>query len=338
MRKWLIVILSIVLTALCVLALFLVAGGGITQTPAPTVTTAMPVMATVVTTAATEPAPTTVATEPTETLPPLPEPPDMDHSTATHLFVYDMTNERMLFTMGDQNERIEPASLTKLFTAYVALQHVDPNQVVTVGEEAGWIAKDSSIAAVSEGCRLSIGMILQGMLMQSGNDAAYALAVAAGRVIESNDTLAAKPAYEAFVAEMNRQLEVLGFTATHFTNPDGYHDDDHYTTPAELLRITQLAVGEPLIREYCEMDTAQVYYDSGEDYTWKNTNWLVRPDMEDYYCPEATGLKTGSTSEAGMCLLATFYSENADLIVGVLGCEEMEDRFVDALTLFYHYR
>ena len=242
------------------------------------------------------------------------------------------------YTLGDQNERIEPASLTKLFTAYVALQHLDPSKVVTVGEEAGWVAKDSSVAAVSEGCRLSAGLILQGMLMQSGNDAAYAIAVAAGRAIKGDDTLAAKPAYDAFIAEMNRQLESLGFTATHFTNPDGYHDDDHYTTPAELLRITQLAVAEPLIRECCSMESAQVYYDSGQEYTWKNTNWLIRTDVEDYYCPEATGLKTGSTSKAGMCLLATFHTEDTDLIVGVLGCEEMEDRFDDALALFHHYR
>lgn len=338
MKKWLIISLSLALTALCAVALLLVAGGVRFWPQEPAGTTAVPVMATVATTVAAEPAPTTEATDPTETLPPLPEPPDMSASTATHLFVYDAGNDRMLYTLGDQNDRVEPASLTKLFTAYVALQHLDPSQTVTVGEEAGWIAEDSSIAAVSEGCRLPAGMILQGMLMQSGNDAAYAIAVAAGRAIEGNDTLAARPAYEAFIREMNRQLESLGFTGTHFTNPDGYHDEDHYTTPAELLRITQLAVAEPLIRDCCEMDTAQVYYDSGEDYTWKNTNWLIRPDMEEFYCPEATGLKTGSTSKAGMCLLATFRTENTDLIIGVLGCEEMDQRFTDALTLFYHYR
>ena len=335
MQKWLIILLSLVLTALCATALLLVAGGA-RFLPQSAETTAVPVAATLVTSTATEP--TTEPAQPTESLPPVPEPPDMSQSTATHLFVYDTVYDRMLYTLGDQNERIEPASLTKLFTAYVALQHLDPSRVVTVGEEAGWVAKDSSVAAVSEGCRLSAGLILQGMLMQSGNDAAYAIAVAAGRAIKGDDTLAAKPAYDAFIAEMNRQLESLGFTATHFTNPDGYHDDDHYTTPAELLRITQLAVTEPLIRECCSMESAQVYYDSGQEYTWKNTNWLIRTDVEDYYCPEATGLKTGSTSKAGMCLLATFSSENANLIVGVLGCEEMEDRFVDALTLFYHYR
>ncbi len=332
-QKWLIIATSLVLMVACAAVLLFVVGGDVVCQPTePTQTGAQQAMATVPT-----PVETTVVTEPAETEP-LPEPPDMSRSTATHLFVYDAGSERLLYTLGDQDRRIEPASLTKLFTAYVALQHLDPGQTVTVGEEAGWIGEGSSVAAVKEGCRLSAGMILQGMLMQSGNDAAYAIAVAAGRAIEGNDTLAAKPACEAFVKEMNRQLESLGFTDTHFTNPDGYHDEDHYTTPAELLKITQLAVAEPLIREYCGIDTALVRFDSGEEYRWENTNWLLREDMEAFYCPEATGLKTGSTSQAGKCLLATFKTETTTLIVGVLGCEEMDERFTDAITLFEHYR
>lgn len=332
-RKWLIIVTSLVLMLACTAVLLFVVGGNAASQPTePAIVPAVATVATTLTVSSTQ------VTEPAETLTPLPEPPDMSGSTATHLFVYDLGSERLLYTQGDQDQRIEPASLTKLFTAYVALQHLDPGQPVTVGEEAGWIAEDSSVAAVAEGCRLSAGMILQGMLMQSGNDAAYAIAVAAGRVVEGNDTLAARPAYDAFIREMNHQLETLGFTATHFTNPDGYHDDEHYTTPAELLRITRLAMDEPLIREYCGIDTALVYFDSGEDYVWKNTNWLLREDMEEFYCPEATGLKTGSTSKAGMCLLATFKTAQTTLIIGVLGCEEMEQRFADALTLFYHYR
>ena len=330
MQKWLIGIVSLVLAGVCALGLVFVAAGG---TDAPAATAAPSVHIPQETT--TTPAETTAATEPAFVAI---DPPDMEHSTATHIFVYDAGNEQMLFTLGDQKQRIAPASLTKLFTAWVALQYLDPGELVTVGEEAGWIAKDSSIAAVSEGCRLSAGMIMQGMLMQSGNDAAYAIAVAAGRAIENNQTLAAKPAYDIFIAEMNRRLQEQGFLDTHFVNPDGYHDAEHYTTAADLLGITLLAISEPLIREYCGIEKAVVHYESGQEYTWKNTNWLLREDMEEYYCPDATGLKTGSTSAAGMCLIASFVTDDTTLIIGVLGCEEMEQRFADALMLFDHYR
>lgn len=332
MRKWPIIIGSVVLTGACVALLAFAVGGGLLQgTPAATEQTGLAAPA-VATTLSVQTEPTTVPTAESAV-----EPPDMSHSTAKQVFVYDVDNDRMLYTMGDQDACIEPASLTKLFTAYVAMQYLDPGDMITVGEEVNWIAPDSSIAAVSEGCRLSAGMILQGMLMQSGNDAAYAIAVAAGRAIEDNQTLAAGPAYGVFISEVNRQLQALGLTNTHFANPDGYHDEDHYTTAGELLQIAKLAMAEPVIMEYCRIDQAVVRYESGEEYTWKNTNWLLREDSE-YYCPEATGLKTGATSQAGMCLIACFETGETTLLIGVLGCEELEQRFADALFLFEHYR
>lgn len=332
MRKWIIGISSLVLAGAAAFLLMLSLGQEGAESTAPTLTTAAQTAVTTV--ATTAPPETTVETEP----PYIPiDPPDMSGSTAKHVFVYDVENERLLFALGDQQQRIEPASLTKLFTAYVAMQYLEPGDMVTVGEEAGWIGEGSSIAAVSEGCRLSAGLILQGMLMQSGNDAAYAIAVAAGRAIEDNPTLAAKPAYDIFIAEVNRQLEALGFDSTHFTTPDGYHDDDHYTTAEELMGIALLAVKEPLIMEYCGLDSAVVRYDSGQEYTWKNTNWLLH-ESSAYYCPEATGLKTGATSQAGKCLIATFRTEETTLLIGVLGCQELEQRFADACMLFEHYR
>ena len=335
MRKLCIVIGSLTLAAaVAVVLIFSVVGT--LQTPA---------IPTVPTTVATEPVVTTVATEPTEppTEPPteaptepLPEPPDMSESTAKNIFVYDVGAQRLLFTLGDPDARIEPASLTKLFTAYVAMQYLDPEQIVTVGEEAGWIGEGSSVAAVSQGCRLSAGLILQGMLMQSGNDAAYALAVAAGRVIAQDPAMGAREACQYFMDEVNVQLQTLGLVNTHFTTPDGYHDDNHYTTANELMQIALLAMQEPLIVESCGLASAVVRYESGEEYTWKNTNWMLQEDS-DYYNPFATGLKTGATSQAGQCLISTFHTEETTLLIGVLGCDEIEQRFDDTLLLFDHY-
>lgn len=337
MRKWILVICSLVLAAVCVFVLMLSLKQNAAQATVPTQTMAVQTLP-VETTAPVEttvPVHTEPPTEPpTE---PLPEPPDMSQSTARHVFVYDVKKARLLFTVGDQEERIAPASLTKLFTAYVAMQYLDPGDMVSVGEEAGWIGEGSSVAAVSEGCRLSAGMILQGMLMQSGNDAAYALAVAAGRVIADDMSLAARPALESFMAEVNRQLRLHGLENTHFTTPDGYDEAEHYTTARELMEIALLALEEPLIKESCGIDSAVVTYDSGEEYTWKNTNWMLHEDSE-FYCPEATGLKTGATSMAGKCMISTFDTGETTLLIGVLGCEELDQRFVDTLMLFEHYR
>lgn len=329
MRKLLITLCSLVMAGVCLFTLVLVADREKPTVSGETNTSLVADrLATVETTRATEVTqPAFVAIDP----------PDMSQTTARQLFVYDVLADRMLFTMGDQEEIIFPASLTKLFTAYVALQYLDPSQMVTVGEEAGWIEVDSSVAAVSEGCRLSAGMILQGMLMQSGNDAAYAIAVAAGREILQDKTAPARDGLSAFVGEMDRQLRALGLENTHFINPDGYHDDDHYSTAEDLLKIAKLALGNPVIMEYCGIASAAVRYDSGEEYTWKNSNYLLH-EVSEFYCPEATGMKTGTTSRAGNCLIASFDTGSTVLLVGVLGCADRNDRFADAVMLFEHYR
>lgn len=306
-------------------------------------TTAFPVPQVVVTTAAptqptTEPTtvPTTVIPEPTY---PTYDDPDESALSARHAFVYDITYDRLIYTYGDQNERISPASLTKLMTCYVALQYLDTNAVIEVGEEAGMIAPDSSIAAIRQGNRLTVEMVLEGTLMQSGNDGAYVLAVAAGRVIAKDQKLDAKTALATFMAEMNNQARILGLTGTHFVTPDGYDANGHYTTAADLLQIARLAMTEPMIVRFASMAKDVVTYESGENYTWVNTNWLLREeDYPDLYCPEATGLKTGGTSKAGMCVIATFNTGERDLMIGVLGCELITQRFEDARYLFEHFR
>ena len=329
MRKLLITLCSLVMAGACLFVLVLVAER---EEPA------LPGETTVLTTGerlATE-GTTQATTEATQPVFVAIDPPDMSQTTARQMFVYDVRADRMLFTLGNQEEIIYPASLTKLFTAYVALQYLDPSQMVTVGEEAGWIEEDSSVAAVSEGCRLSAGMILQGMLMQSGNDAAYAIAVAAGREILEDETASASDSLGAFVSEMNRQLGALGLENTHFTNPDGYHDEEHYSTAEELLEIAKLALGSPVIMEYCGIASAAVRYDSGEEYTWKNSNYLLH-EVSEFYCPQATGLKTGTTSMAGNCLIASFDTGSTVLVVGVLGCADRNDRFADTVALFDYY-
>ncbi len=343
MKKWMIVTLSLLLTASYGLFLFLVMPVQRARPHIPEVSTpeaSTPVMA------LDDPvdipvfSPTEPAVRETETAPTEPEPTtesDIHTLYGTHAFVYDCSSELLLYTHGDQSRRFAPASLTKLFTVYTALQHLDPADIVTVGEEVSWIDPHSSVAFLKPGHRLTVEMLIQGTLMQSGNDAAYTLAVAAGRAILQDPALDTQTALTAFMQQMNRDLQDQGFTGTYLVTPDGIDAEGHQTTVADLMKISHLAMQSPIISRYAAMDKAFVTFESGETATWRNTNWLLNPES-DYYCPAACGLKTGSTSNAGNCVVSLFFVNGRYLLIGILGCPSYGTRFADALQLLDIYQ
>lgn len=262
-------------------------------------------------------------------------------------FVYDVQEDTFVTRVGD-NDRVYPASITKLFTCYVAMQYLSPDSVLTVGDELDLVAWDSSIAGLFKGDRLSVALLVEGLLLPSGNDAAYVLAANAGRVICGDLNAGYKDAVEAFIQEMNRQAALVGMTGSHFVNPDGIHDDNHYMSLDDLALLGKLSLENPAVMEVTGFvkDRVQFSYtaDRGEDaayygvdeegyMNWKNTNILINP-TSDHYCPYATGLKTGMTAAAGSCLLSSFEVQGKQLVIGVFGGE---DRFEDTLQLFNEY-
>ena len=294
------------------------------------------------TTAATTTAATTV---PPTTLPPQTQPPqttgpvekiDPGVLTCDYAIVADGPTGTVLYALGSQNDRIYPASITKLFTAWVALQYLEPGDPCTAGEELNFVASDSSRAFIYLGQTVTAEMAVQGMLMSSGNDAAYILAAAAGRKITGSDGIDAAEAVKVFVKEMNSQAKALGLTGTHFMNPDGYHDDNHYTTMEDLVVMGQLAMLDDTIRKYSSMAKAEVQYLSGESNTWNNTNLLIHEDSE-YYMAEACGLKTGHTNASGYCLLSAIRLDDGYAIIGVFGTPSFNDRFSDTRLLAEAY-
>lgn len=282
---------------------------------------------------------TTEPTLPTETDPPETEPPVVltfsDDFTleSTRYFVYHSGEDRALLSSHSMEEQVYPASITKLFTAYVALQYLDPEEVVVTGPETMLVAYDSSRAYITSGQMLTVAQLVEGMLLPSGNDAAYALAGAAARAKSGNDSLYDQEAIDYFVEMMNQTAQDLGMTGTHFANPDGYHDAQHYTTFTDLVTIAELALGNELIRQCTSTYEDDVQYVSGETIQWSNTNALIHPESQ-YYCPDAVGLKTGSTNSAGFCLLSAFDMDGEYIIIGSFGCVRPEDRFIDTLKLY----
>ncbi len=302
------------------------------------VTTAEPV-AEVVVTDPTVPEPT----DPPVTEPPLPATVTTSTGdiglTAAMGFVYDTGLEHMLYMGGDGDEPLCPASLTKLLTAYTVRQIMDPETVVTVGDEITWIDPDSSRAWIDQGYQLTVEMLIQAMIMPSGNDAAYTLAVAGGRALAEDPELDRKQAFNLFVDEMNAQARQLGMKNSHFMNPDGIDAEGHYTTMNDLVILAEAVMEDRLIMKYAAMAKADVVFASGETITWHNSNYLLHPEYEEFYTPEAVGLKTGSTDKAGKCLISAFSRDDGTyLIVGVLGSLENTDRFSDTLILYNLYK
>ncbi|MBP3304681.1 MAG: D-alanyl-D-alanine carboxypeptidase [Oscillospiraceae bacterium] len=275
----------------------------------------------------------TEASAPTEPEPD-PEPllEEMDLS-ARNAFAYRLESDTLYYLQGGWTAPIYPASVTKLFSAYVALQYLNPETVVTAGDELDLVSENSSVAYIHKGNRLTVSMLVEGMLLPSGNDAAHILAAAAARAARGNPELAAEDAIAYFVDMMNTAAQSLGMTGSHFCNPDGYHNEDHYTCVRDLITIARLALENEIISRYARLYEDDVVYASGHTNNWHNTNALINPDSK-YYRPEAVGLKTGSTTAAGNCLLSAFSVGGEFIIVGVFGCEEKADRFTDTLQVY----
>ena len=254
--------------------------------------------------------------------------------SASQYFVYDCEAKQFVTKAEDISTKIYPASVTKLFTAYVALQYLDASKTVTAGDVLSKVVAGSSVAEIKKGDSLTVEELVAGMLLPSGNDAAYILAAEAGRAMygEKANQVSTDEAVKRFVKEMNDQAKLLGMSGTNFANPDGIHSDSHHSTYADLAVMGTLVLADPIIMKYASVSSMDMTLESSS-VTWKNTNAIIDPTSQ-YYCSLCTGLKTGQTPMAGSCLLSAFEYRGRTLIIGVFGCKEVDDRFPDTLQLF----
>lgn len=293
------------------------------------------------------PEPAMEATAPPETEPPETQPPvvvELEESwaevlaghtlTATDYFVYDLDREVFLSSSDNITDKtLYPASITKLWSAYVALQYIDPEETVTVGSELTMIDPASSVAGLQEGDTMTARELVAAMLLPSGNDATYVLATAVGRILMHNPDMRADWAVERFVYQMNALAKNQGMRDSSFVTPDGIHDENHYISPEDMITIGRLALADPILSQYAASHSETVAVSQERSLTWKNTNILLNEES-DYYCSYATGLKTGYTTPAGNCLLSSFQVGHQELLIGVFGCPGSLDRFADTLLLF----
>jgi len=246
----------------------------------------------------------------------------------------DAVSGEVLFD-GAGDQKREMASTTKIMTAYVVLKLAEKHpglldEVVTFSKRAD--QTPGSTAAVRVGEQVVVRELLYGLMLPSGNDASVALAEHCGNRCEPPaETPELKDPLLRFVAEMNRTATQLGLSKTHFMNPHGLPHAEHYTTPRDLFRLGVFAWQLPQLREItgtrqygCQLKGPG---GSTRNIVWKNTNKLL--EIEGYQ-----GLKTGTTTPAGACLVSYGERNGQALIIVTLGSSTEETRYLDTRNLY----
>lgn len=231
------------------------------------------------------------------------------------------------------DKRIYPASMTKFLTAYTALKYVKPETKFKVGSEQDMVQQGSSLCLIQKGNVLTLYDLVTGLLLMSGNDAAYAIAVGTARQLRPNDKLSDKQAVAYFCELMNQTAKEIGMTDSRFENPDGWDNEKQYTTTEDLLTLTKCAIKNQSIKKIISIKETKVTFAAGGSIMWKNHIKLIDPKSP-YYCKEFVGGKTGTTDSAGYCLISVFEKNSKTYIIIVTGCKDDNSRCAATLDLY----
>jgi len=226
----------------------------------------------------------------------------------------------------DAYKKMYPASTTKLMTAILALEKCNLNDIVTVSHNAIFsIPVGYSHASLKEGEELTVEQLLNVLLIPSANDAAIAIAEhIAGSV-------------EDFSVMMNEKAKEIGCISTNFCNPNGIHDEKHYSCAYDLSLIGKYAMQFSDIMRIAKVKQYTLPRTNKYDKTdriFNTTNTLLIDQTSKNYYSYATGLKTGYTDAAGSCIIATATKEDMDLLTVILNSESTNSRSEDCKALF----
>ena len=247
---------------------------------------------------------------------PVPTPPELN---ARGYILLDHKSGQVLANKNE-NERLDPASITKLMTAYATFRALRDGGITLQDEvlvsEKAWRTTGSRMF-IEVNTRVTVDELLQGMIVQSGNDASVALA----------EYLAGTE--ETFAQLMNQYALELGMLNTQYQNSTGLPDKDHFTSAADIARLATAIIRE--FPEYYRMYSQKEFTYNG--ITQKNRNALLWRD------PSVDGMKTGMTDAAGYCLVASAQRDNMHLVAVVLGTKSPTARANDSQALLnYGFR
>lgn len=244
---------------------------------------------------------------------------DFPSISANAFIVLDNKTNKILYSKNE-TKKMYPASTTKILTALLTLENSKLDDVATASYNAVMsIPEGYSTANIQVGEQLTIEQLLNLLLIPSANDAANVLAEHIGGSIES------------FISMMNTKSNELGLKNSHFTNAYGKHDENHYTTAADLATIMQYCLKNEDFRKIDGQSscTISATNKSGKR-TYTSTNELIVPSYNNYYKYLTAG-KTGTTTQAKQCLVASSMRDDLELICVVLGSGK---RFGDVKNLY----
>ena len=254
--------------------------------------------------------------------------------TASSIILIDADTGAVLYEKGADEIRA-PASTTKLLTAILTLEKMNLDQVITVPAEA---KTTGSTMGLVPGQQVSIRTLLYGLLLSSGNDAALALAIAVSGNVED------------FIKLMNEKAQEIGMTRSHFVTASGLDDPDHMVTARDMAKLACYCFQNQTFREIVSTKFITVYTeDKAVQWQLYNTNLLINDTFgqmgndgegsmitESFLYDYANGMKTGSTPNAGGCLIASATKNELSLIAVILGDKSKKeiDRWKIATELF----
>jgi D-alanyl-D-alanine carboxypeptidase (penicillin-binding protein 5/6) len=249
--------------------------------------------------------------------------------TAPSAIIVDASTGQTLFEK-DADSPMAEASLTKMMTALLAVENMEPEQVVTADKEAADTAFKGSNMALKNGEELTVNNLLYGLMLPSGNDAAVAIAKAMDGSVKK------------FAERMNAKALELGMEDTNFVNPSGLPDDDHYTTARDMTIMARAVMDNPRLREIVgtyEYEIPETNKSAARKL--KNTNKLLfSKEMISVYKEKrairfdgALGVKTGHTDDAGYRLAAYAERDGMELVAIVLGAKR-DLEYADTEELF----
>lgn len=217
---------------------------------------------------------------------------DMSDAAAAGLF--DLNNHTVLYAKNIHT-RLDPASLTKLMTAVVALKYGNPDDVITTTPNVIITESGATLCGLAAGDQLTLNQALHALLMKSANDAAVAIAEHISGSVE------------AFAELMNEEAKAIGATNSHFVNPHGLTAEDHYVTAYDMYLIFNEAIKYDLVNEIISMTSYDsVYKDkngNSKQLSLKTTNWYLTDNAKAPDQVNVVGGKTGTTNAAKNCLI-----------------------------------
>ncbi len=215
----------------------------------------------------------------------------------------DVTSGRVLYER-DGHKKLPMASTTKIMTAIIAIERGQPGDIVTASLRAEGVIGSSIYLQAGE--RLTLEELLYGLMLQSGNDAAVAIAEHIGKD------------YDDFIRMMNRKAVNVGAFRSNFVNPHGLHDKEHYTTAEDLAKITAYALKNPYFSRIVATKQRKIPW-WGRDYSrvLYNKNKIL------WQVKGGDGVKIGFTRKSGRCLVASATREGWQLASVVLNCGPM---------------